>query len=99
MQLGERNLTDAEVARRGGISQAAISRARHGRLPGWTVCVGLAKGLGLPAEIVLRAAGHLPPDPNLDSDWVEFNSLWARATEAQKEEVLRFIRYIIENRK
>lgn len=94
-ELTDRGITDSDLARRGGISHAVISRARHGQLPGWEACKGIARGLNLPPEIVLRAAGHLPPEPARDSAQLELQLLLAGATEQQKKEILRYARYIV----
>ncbi|MBA4376971.1 MAG: hypothetical protein C0401_12485 [Anaerolinea sp.] len=98
-ELSQRGLTDIELARRGGISHAVISRARHGQIPGWEACKGIAKGLGLPAEVVFRAAGHLPPDPKSDATIMELLNTLAGADEQQKKEILHYARYIIESAK
>ena len=94
-EIQARGLTDAELARRGGIVQSVISGARAGKLPGWDACAGIAKGLGLPAEVVFRQAGHLPPLPGLDTVKVELDHLYSLATPEQQREVLDFVRFIL----
>lgn len=94
LELADRQITDSELARRGGISHAAISRARHGQLPGWEACKGIARGLNLPPEIVLRAAGHLPAFPEMDPVKAEMIMILDMADENQKKEILHYARFI-----
>jgi transcriptional regulator with XRE-family HTH domain len=56
-----RNLSWAEASRRAGLSQGAISAIVRGTQPGLESCKALASFFGVPAEEVLRMAGHLAP--------------------------------------
>ena len=91
-----RGLTDAELSRRGGIVQSVISSARAGKLPSWTACVGIARGLNLPAEVVFRAAGHLPPVSISDQEKQELDHLYQQASSALRRQVLDYLRYLVE---
>ena len=51
----------SELARRSGLSRAAVSSVMGGRhQPGFEFCTGAAKALSEPPEKVLRLAGLLP---------------------------------------
>ena len=98
-EIQQRGLTDADLAKRGGFGQAVISKARSGVVPGWDACVGIAKALGLPAEFVFRQAGHLPPLPGLDTVKVEMDQLWSLASLEQRQQVLEFLRFLVERKR
>jgi transcriptional regulator with XRE-family HTH domain len=68
-QLAERGWSQRELARRAGLSQAAVSRVIAGdNRPGLVLCEGIAKALDLPLETVLIEAGiiqgsaEIPPE-------------------------------------
>lgn len=56
-ELQERRMSQAELARLGGVSRSSINRvAVPGNKPGWDVCYGIAKGLKLsPASVFIKA--------------------------------------------
>ncbi len=56
-----RDLSWAEASRRAGLTQGAISAIVRGMQPGLETCKALAAYFGVPAEDVLRMAGHLAP--------------------------------------
>lgn len=97
MQL--RGLTDAALAKRGGFSKSVISKARAGNIPGWEACKSIAAGLNLPAEIVLRAAGHLPQIPQPDQQQQELDHLYRQAMPEIRRNILGYLRYLVENSK
>jgi transcriptional regulator with XRE-family HTH domain len=59
-EVQKTELSFAEIARRGGISHSRISQVLGGDLPGADFCIGIAKALRLPPEVVLRRANILP---------------------------------------
>jgi transcriptional regulator with XRE-family HTH domain len=62
LQLSEKNLSQAELARRSGITQSNISLVlNEKRNPGPDFCKKIARGLKMPPEKVYRAAGLLSP--------------------------------------
>ena len=60
-ELDMHGWTQAELARRSGITPAALSRILSGgRNPGVEVVRGIARALKIPTEEVMRRAGILP---------------------------------------
>lgn len=61
-ELYTRDLSQAELSRRAGISQAAIAHVLAGdRNPGEKFCRAIAHAFGIPIDEVYRRAGLLPP--------------------------------------
>ena len=71
--LQKNGWSQAELARRAGLSKATISDISSGKIkPGYEVCIRLAKALLLPPQEVLRLAGLLP---KIDLDQEEYEKL------------------------
>lgn len=69
--LEEQGISQSELARRAGVSRAAISDIISGRRGiGKDAATSIARALKMSPEIVFRAAGILPPDPSQDP-WVK----------------------------
>lgn len=63
-EIEARGWTNAELARRAGISAASISMVVSGQKGvGLDFCLGVSRAFGQPPETVLRKAGLLPPIP------------------------------------
>ena len=62
-EIRQSGLSYSEIARRGGITHGRISQVMSGELPGANFCLGIARGLNLPPEEVMRRAGILPSLP------------------------------------
>ena len=59
-ELKKRAWSSSELARRAGISQSSVSNVLGGKqVPGLEFCKGVAKALDMPADRLLRLAGHL----------------------------------------
>jgi|SRR3990172_2374270 len=70
-QLKEQGITQAELARRAGVTRAAINGILTGaRGPGVDLCNGIARALKLPPETVYRVAG-IPLSEAKKDPWVE----------------------------
>ena len=68
--LEEQGISQSELARRAGVSRAAISDIISGRRGiGKDAATSIARALKMSPEKVFRAAGILPPDPK-DDPWV-----------------------------
>ena len=62
------NLTASELARRAGVDKGVISRLiNKERAPSPETLSSIAAALKLPPEILFRAAGLLPPEPETDA--------------------------------
>lgn len=60
-ELVKREISQAELARRAGVTRSAINGVLTGyRGIGVEMCNGIAKALGIPPDEVFRAAGFLP---------------------------------------
>jgi transcriptional regulator with XRE-family HTH domain len=99
-ELNKRNWTRAELARRGDISQSALSLIYSGqRKPGIELCGKVAKALGLPAENVLRQAGLLD-DATARDKVMEILAYRASLLDArQLDELLKYADFIRERDK
>jgi transcriptional regulator with XRE-family HTH domain len=64
-ELKTRAWSSSELARRAGISQSSVSNVLTGKqIPGLEFCKGVARALNVPADRLLRLAGHLAPMPD-----------------------------------
>jgi transcriptional regulator with XRE-family HTH domain len=98
-QLQEHDWSQADLARASGLTTGAISNYINGRTPDKTALRKLAKAFKLPPETVFRAAGILPPEPDLKTpNLLEWMKLFTDADEAERDEMLNYARYL-SNRK
>lgn len=59
-ELHKREMTPADLSRKGGISESALSKMLNGvRNPGIELLIGISKGLSMPRIEVFEAAGLL----------------------------------------
>jgi len=64
-ELDDRGWSQRELARRAGISAAAVNQIlTEQRQPTAEFSIAIARALRVPPEAVLRRAGHLPPVPD-----------------------------------
>lgn len=97
-EMNRLGLSMREVARRGGITHASISNIVSGnRKPGIDFYVGIAKGLNMPLEIVLRNAGVLPQKPE-DEKTLELVHLFEQLDLAQQDLILLTVRGWVERK-
>jgi transcriptional regulator with XRE-family HTH domain len=67
-ELDKRSWSQSELARRAELAQPTISLVlSEQKNPGPEFCYGVARAFRLPAEVVFRRAGLLPPEPDGDS--------------------------------
>jgi transcriptional regulator with XRE-family HTH domain len=93
LRLEEQGISQAELARRAGVTRAAINSILTGaRGPGVELCKGIARALKLPPEQVYRAAGLLPAAVKIDEDIEQILHEVEKLPKADKEEILAFIR-------
>lgn len=96
-EMQTRRMSQAELARKSGLSRAMISRTLSQQsFPSWEACISIARGLDLPPENVLRAAGMLPAEieeVERVSEQIAHYKI-AELTDEQVDEVLRFIEFV-----
>jgi len=91
-EIERSGLSNSEIARRGGISHARISQVLAGQNPGADFCIGIARGLGLIPEDVLRRAGILPPLPPAVAEEREVVGLLRRLGASMRETAVAILR-------
>ena len=92
-QLESRNWSQAELARRAGLSRTAINDVISGNAnAGYTLCLSIANALELPPESIFRKAGLLPPNPDVDEEIEQILHEVEKLPKSDQEEVLAFIR-------
>lgn len=68
-EMNTRNWRPADLARAAGVPQATIANILNGnREVGGKVALALAEALALPADLVFRRAGLLPPQSGPERD-------------------------------
>lgn len=95
-EMHTRNITQSELARRAGVTRAAINGVlSSARGPGVELCQGIAKAFKIPPEEVYRAAGILPPVPKEDEDLSKINHLYHTLKErSSKSRALEFLEFL-----
>lgn len=92
-QLESRDWSQADLARRAGLSRTAISDVISGNAnAGYALCMAVARALELPPENVLRKAELLPPNPDVDEEIEKILHEVEKLPKSDQEEVLAFIR-------
>jgi transcriptional regulator with XRE-family HTH domain len=98
-ELRERGWTQAELARRSGISPAHITKALNGeRGFGEQSIRAIANAFNLPAEHVFRMAGVLPPVSAEKSKMAELSYLLNMLDDDDLDELIRFARFRLEDK-
>jgi transcriptional regulator with XRE-family HTH domain len=96
-RLDERGWSRADLSRRSGISEAALSLLYSGaREPGKKMCAGIADALHLNHDDVFRAAGLLPAKPSDDETVSEIMHISHTLTEENRQDVLDYARLRLE---
>jgi transcriptional regulator with XRE-family HTH domain len=95
-ELGQRDWTYSDLARKAGISRGAVGNiARGQRNPGPDICEAIAHAFNYPVEVVYRAAGLLPSLPTQRQAIEEILGYkLAELPPEQLEEVLQFIDWL-----
>jgi transcriptional regulator with XRE-family HTH domain len=96
VQLEQREMTQADLAKKSGITPAQISRIISGRRGiGEDAAQKIAKAFKLPPEDVYRAAGILPPEPTQDSTLYRINHLYhTLKDQSNKSRALEFLEFL-----
>ena len=95
-ELKEKQISQAELARRANVTPTAISDILSGRRGvGHKVAGAISSALGYPPEFGLRQAGHLPPitEAEEDEELINYlyNNLKTPAAKKQARDYLKFI--------
>lgn len=95
-ELKIREWTQAELARRAGVSRAAISDVISGkRNMGTELAQSVAEALKAPVEEVYRVAGILPSSPPKDETLYRIEHLYHTLKEpASKQRALEFLEFL-----
>ncbi|GAP11783.1 predicted transcriptional regulators [Bellilinea caldifistulae] len=96
-QLNSRGWTQAELARRAGVSRTAISDVisdKHSA--GFELCLAISRALNLPPETVFRAAGLLPPVSPAIALSEEVMYLLQKLPVEEQERFLALLRFEVE---
>jgi transcriptional regulator with XRE-family HTH domain len=89
-----------ELGRRAELSSGAVSQVITQRsLPGLDFCTGVARAFNLPAEVVLRKASLLPPEPEETVNSRELLYIFHQLDDKDQERILRIARTFLEANK
>ena len=98
-QLNRREWSKADLARRSHVDNGIISRiiSRERKATPETL-VSIAKGLNISPEEVFRAAGLLPPQPEVDALTRYAEWLLAQMPEEKRQQAINYIRFLAEDK-
>lgn len=92
-ELHVRDWTQAELARRAGVSRAAISDIISGkRNMGKDLAQSVSEALKIPIEEIYRAAGLLPPKPEENRIIKQIAHLTHDLPEQEQNDILEFVK-------
>jgi transcriptional regulator with XRE-family HTH domain len=95
-QMKERGLSQSELARLSGVTQAMISLVLSGqRNPGPDFCLGVAKALNTDPEIVFQHAGLFPDDEEETPELKEAAHLFTQLSDRQQDDMLAMMRAMV----
>lgn len=96
-ELQARDWSLSKLADRSGLSPAAISMVlSEVRNPGPDLCLAIANAFGMPADVVFRIAGLLPPEPEQNASLREALHLFDKLTDEQQAIILVMMRALWE---
>jgi transcriptional regulator with XRE-family HTH domain len=85
-------INQSELAQKSGLSASQISRIlKLESTPSQDAIAAIAHALRVDVEVVVRAAGLLPPEPTLDEQAAAIAYRSSKMTQAQKRAVLAFM--------
>lgn len=92
-ELNERGWSNSELARRAGVVPSTVSMILSGqKRPGLEFCVGVARALRMPPEVVLRRAGLLPSLPDPVEEEQEAVGILRGLTDSARRTVMQMLR-------
>ena len=96
-QLTLRGWSQADLARATGMDSAVISNLINNRRgAGADSCKAIASALKIPPEIVMRAAGLLPPVAEHTEQKEELNYLYSQLKKEGQEDLVTYARFLLE---
>ena len=99
-QLKEQGISQAELARRAGVTRGAINNILQGeRGPGIDLAKGIAKALSIPPEQVMRAAGLLPEQKKVSREIEQIVHEVQDLSKEEQQEFLAYVRFLKNRRK
>ena len=94
-ELTIRNWSNAELAKRSGISQAHISRVLNSDyLPGIDLLKSFSHALNVPVEQLFRLAGLLPEKKELEPEKERMLHLFSQLEHKEKQLILDFLEFL-----
>jgi len=93
-EMEKQGWNNSELARRSGLVPSTISQVISGsRRPGPDFCVGVAKALNKPPEVIFRVAGILPQLPGAEDDITlrEIMDTAKRLTPERRRALLKYV--------
>lgn len=98
-ELIERNMSQADLARKSKLTTGAISNFMNElRNPSPEALRAIAKAFDYPTEEIFRKAGLLPSLPEKDYLTEEAEFLLSQLTEMQRKQAVKFIRFLAEEK-
>lgn len=95
-EMTQRGWSQRQIARRAGVSQAAISRVLSGdNRPGLEVCEGIAKALDLPLTTVLIEAGLIQGLADLPPEFLGWAGRLKALSDHQRELTISAMEHIL----
>lgn len=92
-QLVSRGWRPIDLANAAGLPNATVTRILNGdRRAGPDAANAIAKGLNLPAEMIFRAAGLLPPEPTQEENltFQQVLSIMRQMSPDERQEILDY---------
>jgi len=99
-EMNKRGWSQAELARRAGISRGAVANLINGqRKPGPETCEGIARAFRYPADKVFQLAGLLPESgDNEDPRLARLNRMMAQLPADDQDDIIAMVEAYIERR-
>ena len=96
-QLDQRDISQAELSRRSGLSPSQVSKILNMHSPpGRKALEAIASTLRIPPETIFRAAGLLPPQEQGVATLEEVNYKLSLLPPDQQQQVLVFVEFLLE---
>ena len=90
-----RGLSQSDLARLASIHRSVINKLETGTIPTPETLQSLGKGLKISLENVYRAAGLLPPVPEITEQKEELNYLFDQLSKEKKKDLLNYAQFLL----